>query len=575
MFNMDELNTGISEGSLSNVKEILQTKVVNVNSKDEQGKTALHYACQKGQFENVKSLINRGADINIQTISKKTPLHLATKRGSQEIVNFLLSKGASVNAKTKFGTTPLHMAAENGYYEIAEILIDYGAEIDCKIIKQNFTPLLLAVKNKNKDIAEKLLQKGANSNHQIGYVTSLTQAIANQDVEMVKMLVENSVDINLNLIDRKILKDKTLLVKHKSLWEFQNDEIFGGGTPLFAAIRAQNLDIIKFLVEKGADVNARRDLTKETPMTLAIEIAQMSESLRKINKFKELESIVKLLCEHGYDMKSDEDNRHFPLKRIMFLKMPHLAKYLIQKGANVNAIDKFHIFSTAPPLFHAFFNMLPNIAKILIEKGADIHHKIDKPFYPMDVGCTALHAACQYGKLGIVKLLVDKGVDINAKDINHSTPLHHALNSFYFKKASKMKTLIAYFLIKKGCDVDCIDNSNMTPLFYAVENGQLELLKLLVQKGAKVEGGIDYRGRNPLYRSIENGNFEIAKFLVENGANLKLQENDFGNTPLHLAINRRSMEMIQLLLDNGADLNLKNMKNQTPLDLQKSICCNQ
>ena len=42
MFNMDELNTGISEGSLSNVKEILQTKVVNVNSKDEQGKTALH-----------------------------------------------------------------------------------------------------------------------------------------------------------------------------------------------------------------------------------------------------------------------------------------------------------------------------------------------------------------------------------------------------------------------------------------------------------------------------------------------------------------------------------------------------
>ena len=569
MFNMEELHAVGSEGPSTKVKEILQNKVVNVSSKDEQGKTALHYACQKGQFEIVKNLINRGADINIQTISKKTPLHLATERGSQEIVNFLLSKGASVNAKTNFGTQPLHTAAENGYYEIAETLIDHGAEIGCKIIDHNLTQLLLAVKNKNTYIAEMLLKQGANPNHQIGYVTPLTQAIKNQDVEMIKILVKNGVDPNLDLIDRKIVKSK-YPVEYKSVWEFESNEIFGGGTPLFTAIRTDNFEIIKYLVEQGADVNARRNLTQETPMTLAIQRTCLFKNLRKIDKCKELEQIVKLMVENGYDMKFDANNTKFPLIAVMSLKMTNLAEYLIKKGANLNAIvgDK-------PLLFWALFNRLSKIARILIEKGANVHHKLVKGFDPLEIGCTPLHAACHYGNLGLVKILVDKGVDINAKDITHSTPLHYALNTIHFKKASKMKTLIAYFLIKKGSDVDCFDDSNMTPLIYAVKNGQLELVKILVQKGAKVEAGPDYYGRNLLFNTVEVGNFEIAKCLVENGANLNFQETTFGNTPLHVAIKKQSMEIIQLLLDNGADLNLKNQRNQTPLDLQKSICYDQ
>ena len=218
---------------------------------------------------------------------------MATKKGSLEIVNFLLSKGASVNAKTKFSTQALHMAAENGHYEIAKTLIDHDAEVDCKTIDHNLTPLLLAVKNKNKDIATILLKKGANPNHKIGYVTPLTQAIENQDLGMVKLLVENCADINLNLLDREVLRDRTYRDKYASQVEFESNVIFGGGTPLFAAVRTDNFDIIKYLVEQGADVNARRDLTDETPMTLAISRTIMFKGHRRIKKCKELEAIVK------------------------------------------------------------------------------------------------------------------------------------------------------------------------------------------------------------------------------------------------------------------------------------------
>ena len=525
MVNMEKLHAAGYEGSSTKkVKEILQNKVVNVNSKDEQGKTALHYACQKGQFEIVKILINRGADINIQTISKKTPLHLATKKGKFEIVKFLLSKGALVNAKTKFGTQPLHMAAENGYCEIAETLIDHGADVDCKIIELNFTPLLLAVKNKSNDIANLLLQKGANPDHQIvgpvgkGHVTPLTQAIENQDLEMVNILIEKS------------------------------------GTSLFTAIRESNLGNIKYLVENGTNFKVKIGPEIErTAMDLVF--------LYYWEKRLDYKNIVKIFVENGYDLANADDKT---LIRAIKLNMSDLTEYLIEKGANPNANDQYS------PLIYAIIYCNFRIAKKLIEKGADVHRKFPYGQFGCGSNNTPIHMACFYSQLTIVKILVKRGVNINAKNDQGRTPLH-VISSIEAKTATK----IAKILIDNGSKVDGIDASNKSPLYYAVEENNLEIVKLLVEKGAKVEGGLDCYGRNPLYRSIENGNLEMAKFLIENGANLNLQATNSGNTPLHLAINRRSMEMIQLLLDNGADLNLKNMKNQTPLDLQKSICCNQ
>ncbi|MDP6307261.1 MAG: ankyrin repeat domain-containing protein, partial [Verrucomicrobiota bacterium] len=128
----------------------------DVNAKDEEGWTPLHIAAIRGNKEIAELLIAKGADVNAANNVKLTPLDLAsdevvglllkqggkrgsilgaTRVGNLENVKELLDAGADVNAKSEFGSTiPLHVAAINGYKEIAELLITGGADVNAKDI---------------------------------------------------------------------------------------------------------------------------------------------------------------------------------------------------------------------------------------------------------------------------------------------------------------------------------------------------------------------------------------------------------------------------------------------------------
>src|SRR5438445_2801181 len=77
------------------------------------GVTALYIACEAGNVELAKLLINRGADVNLPVSWQRTPLYAANKGGYADIVKLLLDNGANPNQVAK-AQTPLHVAAENG-----------------------------------------------------------------------------------------------------------------------------------------------------------------------------------------------------------------------------------------------------------------------------------------------------------------------------------------------------------------------------------------------------------------------------------------------------------------------------
>ncbi len=104
----------------------------NVNEKDEESKTVLHYAVQRGSLRLVKYLLFNGANVNEEDMESKTALHYAAARGSLQIVTYLAINGAYVHKKDNESKTALHYSAERGSLEIVEYLVRRGANVNEK-----------------------------------------------------------------------------------------------------------------------------------------------------------------------------------------------------------------------------------------------------------------------------------------------------------------------------------------------------------------------------------------------------------------------------------------------------------
>ncbi len=121
-----EIKKPTSEQNLNLVRDLIN--LGTINTQDDWGVTALHFATEEGDEEITQMLIEAGADVNIQTNNGWTPLHKATMGGHSEIVQMLIGAGADVNVKDNWDNTPLHLAAYYTREDIAEMLVNAGAD---------------------------------------------------------------------------------------------------------------------------------------------------------------------------------------------------------------------------------------------------------------------------------------------------------------------------------------------------------------------------------------------------------------------------------------------------------------
>ena len=117
-------------------------------------------------------------------------------------------------------------------------------------------------------------------------------------------------------------------------------------------------------------------------------------------------------------------------------------------------------------------------------------------------------------------------------------------------------------LVKFGCDVNEVDIYGRTPAYWAIQENNLECLKILYENGANFEIR-SYKNSTLLSYAVGEGNIEIVKYLLEVG--LKKYINDNIQPPLLLAVHWLHMDVIKLLIENGADLNIKDELGNTPL----------
>ncbi len=141
------------EGDLVKVKELIEKDHNLINTKNENLKTAMHYAAQGGHLEIVKYLQSKGSDILIRNIADETPLHYAAAGGHENVIKYLLEQGVDIDIQNVNGVTPLLYGIFLNKDNAVELLIKMGCNISLKDVDGN-TPLDIALEGGDKKIID-------------------------------------------------------------------------------------------------------------------------------------------------------------------------------------------------------------------------------------------------------------------------------------------------------------------------------------------------------------------------------------------------------------------------------------
>ena len=350
-------------------------KIINRGLQDGKGKeityTSLHDAAMQKNMAEVQRQFHAGADVNATNLYTQTPLHIATEVGDAK--------------KEKAVTyTSLHDAARNENIAEMQRQLHAGADVNTTN-RYSETPLHIATEVGDAKMVGFLISAKANINatEYHGH-TPLFIAIDGGHIEIVKQLISAGVDIFAIGHDR-----------------------WNPTTPLHIAIKAGHMSIVKLLIEKKADIEAiADDVKKSTPMRMAIENSRPDIMQYLINQGATIHDYyLEKACEKG---------------------QVEIVKRLIQKGANVNALDVdnnnllldvIEGLNDNPEREEAYVE----IAKLLIQAGTDVN-------YLNNYGVTALHMAVMDGEnqIAISTLLIQKGANVDAA-IPEDSPLQELI----------------------------------------------------------------------------------------------------------------------------------------------------
>ena len=177
-----------------------------------------------------------------------------------------------------------------------------------------------------------------------------------------------------------------------------------------------------------------------------------------------------------------------------------------------------------------------------------------------------IHDAVEKGNLIGVQTELDKGVDVNAKREDGSTPLHGAAEGGHGE--------IVELLITAGADlhattVSMLGGGGWIPLHSAARQGHRGIVELLIEMGTDVNTR-DSAGKSTLHDAVLEGHKGIVELLINKGADLNAKSGYYG-TPLHVAGSIGHKEIAELLIANGADLNVQDGFGRTPLNAAELI----
>jgi ankyrin repeat protein len=504
----------------------------DVNAPQADGATALHWAVFHSDKELVDILLRAGANPKAANREGATPLWLASVNGNAPIISALITAGADPNEKLPLGRSPLMLASRTGDVATMKVLLDHGADPNAKETLRGTTPLMWAADEGHAAAIKLLIERGADIKARsdmaergrgpaLGKANDPRKQVAAQGAALA---AGNALDLSqlsglrgdnngiggggragagrgagagqaaaggrgggrgrgaggaagANGANQDAGFDQTDDAA-VAAFGFRNRPVVKDGgalTPLIYAVRANDLESVKVLLDAGADVNQTSGYGW-SPLLVATQ------------------------------------NRYYKL-----------GEYLINRGADVNltnkgawtplylATDNRNIESGDYPVRKPDMDHLEFI-KSLLNKGADVNARMKDSTETRTVftnqwldenGATAFFRASQSGDIELMKLLLAHGADPKIDTAFHVTALQVAagigwVEGITYEWSPQATFEACKMLVDLGLDVNAQADTGRTALHGAAHKGRTDVIQLLVDHGAKLDvrdyGNTDNRG---------------------------------------------------------------------------------
>ena len=429
------LIAAVKTGNIDAVRSLLEDgSGVDVNLRQGDGATALHWAAHRNDLVMANLLIEAGATVGAANELGATPLWLAAMNGDPGLVGRLLDAGADPNAPLQMGETPLMTAARGGNLEAVELLLAQGADVNAAEQERQQTALMWAVAQRHPTVVRTLIANGADLHARTavwdqlentagntnpignfrmahGGSTPLLFAARHGDVDTARALVEAGADVN----DTAAAGTSALVIAAHSghgplgiyLLEQGADPnaADAGYTALHAAVLRSQTALVEALLAHGADPNAV--LEHGTPGRRFSADFSLRYQLIGANafwlaaKYGELD-ILRALANRGADPLATPDSEMSALQAAM--------------GITSGTENRRNRVGIPPDADVDAEALTLELARITLDLGVDVNAADRR-------GDTALHFAVRQGFESVIELLAERGADLNAKNRRDQTPL--------------------------------------------------------------------------------------------------------------------------------------------------------
>jgi len=430
-------------------------------------------AAMNKNVQAVRSLLQQKADVNAPQTDGTTALHWAARWDDLEMAGALIRDGANAQAANRDGATPMFLATVNGSAAMIETLLKAGADADAPVLSRGETALMMAARTGKRDAVKALVDHGAkvNATEDLRGTNALMWAAEQGHSAIVEFLLDNGADLNAQSKVIRPIRRNGLGFGRPGSDGKPNGDPMGGLTALLFAAREGSLETVRVLVDRGADVR-KASADGSSPLLVAVQNGHYE--------------IARFLLDHGANPNQANFKGWTPV--YLAVSNRNALTTAVPAPSTDGALDfiKLLLDRTADP-------------NTRIEVRAEVH-QANTSLWLKEAGATPLLRAALCGDLTVVRLLLAHGADPLIPTFDNTTPLMVAsgvgwAEGFTFQYSEDETLELVKLLLDRGAEVNQANKDGITALHGAAYKGANKVVQLLVDRGADLaakDKGEDY-----------------------------------------------------------------------------------
>jgi len=480
-----------AHGHTDAVQYLIADAGANANEVHDNGVTALMYAAASGHVDLMKILVDIGdVDVNAAHTNNGSALLEAATAGASDAIKFLIDNGAHFDVVDHDGVTPLMAIASQGNLTGTMHILEALQNVwNAQQLKEHINMLSFS---------------GG---------SSVMFAAAGGHPEVSQLLIENGADVNaIARATPDYLEKLEQMIEDGTVQD--PEPHVDGVTALHVAAQGGHLECINLLIEAEANVGVADDESR-TPLLLAV----------KGNHGEVASALVSGGADPNTPYVDEDGENHNLLMDGMIVENKEFSLLLIENGADLYHKDSHDVTT----LLQACHRGMDEIVQALLEKHAAAGSDGQEGWIDVasDEGITPLIASSSEGHLDIVKLLIDAGANVNAKDKDDTNSLMAA--------AARGHNEAVELILKAGANVNELNVDGHTALMFAYNGkNQVETLwERYVQfnSESKLENtpgdsdeDIDDGGTGPIIQTALDNHIKLVDMLIKNGASEQIKD---------------------------------------------------